>query len=121
MYYGVKYKNARVKTHDGRSFASKLEASLYDELMFREIAGDISNIRCQVHVELTEAKVKMIPDFLYFCHKRQMDIYAEAKGFETPEYRIKIRLWKFYGPGIIEIYRGTHKNIKLVETIQPKR
>lgn len=115
-----KYGARRLQTHDGRSFASKLESSLYDQLKLREKAGEIRDLECQVKVYLTDAEIGMIPDFRFFEIKTNSLVYAEAKGFQTPEYRIKRKLWKFYGPGKLEVWGGSYKSLKLVEVICPR-
>lgn len=121
----IKFNNQRIKGFQrteshGRSFHSKLEAAHYGNLLLLEQAGEISNIRCQVHVKLTLAEIVSIVDFVIFDPKRGMDIYHEVKGFETPEWRIKRRLWEYYGPGPLEIYSGRYSNIRLKETLIPK-
>lgn len=121
VFYESKYKNTRIRFHDGRSFASKLEAGLYDQLKLMELAGEIKDIKCQVRVELTDARIVMIPDFKYFCNRINEEVYAEAKGVETSDYRIKRKLWTVYGPGRLEVYKGSAKKLILIETIVPKR
>jgi hypothetical protein len=37
-------------------------------------------------------------------------VWAEAKGFETDPWKMK-KLWKHYGPGKLEIYKGNAKEI----------
>lgn len=99
----------------GISFASKAEAALYQVLKLRESQGEIEDIKCQVQVYLTEAKILYKPDFSYT--KNGKTIWAEFKGFETAVWRIKRRLWKHYGPGPLEVYKGSSKNVFLFETI----
>ena len=120
----IKYTNQRIKGYQrtelhGRSFHSKMEAAHYANLLLLERAKEISNIRCQVHVKLSKAEITSIVDFLVFDHKKGIDVYHEVKGFETPEWRIKRRLWQFYGPGPLEIYSGRYSNIRLKEIIIP--
>lgn len=104
----------------GYSFSSKLEGALFDYLRFLELSGDISNIRVQPHVKLTKAQITMIPDFVVFNNKEQIDHWYEAKGYQTDVYRIKRRLWQHYGPGALFVYGGSAKSLKLIETIVPK-
>lgn len=113
-----KYGNTRV-SHSGLSFASKLEAALYDELKLREMGGELSGIRCQVHVKLTLAQIVYIADFMYTETKTNTLVWAEAKGYKTPEWAIKKRLWKFYGPGRLDIYEGSYKRLTLTESLTP--
>lgn len=96
-----KFGNHRVSV-DGQSFASKGEAAFYLKLKALEKAGAITNLRCQVAVHLTLARIKYIVDFAY--DENGETIYAEWKGMETPEFLLKKRLWKFYGPGKLVIH-----------------
>lgn len=109
------------RTHfAGRSFASKLEAALYGELLLRVSAGEIQELRCQPHVFLTEAHIEMIPDYSYFDIDTQSVEYAEAKGMETDIWRLKLKLWRFYGPGRLKIYKGSARSFKMVEEVYPR-
>lgn len=103
----------------GRSFASKLEASVYALLLLREKAGEIKEIECQVQVALSAAGIIYKPDFRFVRTSDGKACFAEAKGFETPEWRIKLRLWKVYGAGPLEIWKGSAASPKLIETIIP--
>lgn len=113
-----KYRAQRV-SYDHHSFASKFEAALYQWLKLREINGEVTDVKCQETVYLTEAKIIYKPDFSYIEVTSGKRIYAEAKGFETSDWRIKRRLWEYYGPGPLEIYKGSHTNFKLHETLTP--
>lgn len=114
-----KYRNKRV-SHAGYSFASKLEARLFDFLKFREMEGSISDIQNQDHVYLTDARICYIPDFKFYCLITNSWAWAEAKGFETDTWKIKKKLWKYYGPGRLEIYKGSEKKLMLHEEIHPR-
>jgi len=114
----MKYKSQKVE-YDHQSFSSKLEAALYQWLKLREKNGEITDIKCQETVYLTLARIIYKPDFSYVDKTSNEKIYAESKGFETSDWRIKRRLWQFYGPGILEIYKGSHKNFSLHETLKP--
>ncbi len=105
---------------DGRSFGSKLEAAVYQELRLREKAGDLVFIQQQDHVYLTEARIHYIPDFLCTDPITGINFWVEAKGMETPEWRLKLKLWRFYGPGKLEIYKGSHLRPVLIEVVTPK-
>jgi hypothetical protein len=105
---------------DGRSFGSKLEASVYGLLKFREKAKEIEILQCQDHVYLTDARILYVADFKCRWTKTGEFLWVEAKGYETSDWRLKLRLWKAYGPGQLEIFKGTYKYPQLVETIYPK-
>lgn len=112
-----KYGAKKITHHSGRSFASKLESALYDYLLFLEKAGEIAGLACQPHVFLTDARIEMIPDFA--ATKDGAIIYFEAKGFETDTWRLKRRLWKVYGPGRLQVFKGTASKLTMVEEIIP--
>ena len=110
-----KYKAIRV-SHAGYSFASKLEAELFDLLKLMEKAGEVSNIKVQQTVYLSRARIRYIADFSAWDNKLNEMVYFEAKGFETPEWRLKLNLYKNYGPCKLRIYRGKRH---LIEEITP--
>lgn len=105
--------------YDSHSFQSKFEAALYKWLKLRELNGEIRDIKCQETTYLTDARIMYKPDFSYVNCKTGKKIYAESKGFETSDWRIKRRLWKHYGEGPLEIYKGSASNFKLHETLTP--
>lgn len=90
----------------GETFDSKLEAAVYWDLKLREKAGNIKALKRQVSIQMTDARILMRPDFSYVDAKSGETIYMEVKGFETEGYKLKKRLWKHYGPGILEIIKG---------------
>jgi hypothetical protein len=111
-----KFKAKKVQYNDF-SFASQLEAAVYQWLQLREKNKEISDLRCQETVYLTKARIISKPDFSFIENGSKR--FAESKGFETPEWRIKRRLWEHYGPGPLEIYKGSAKSFRLHETIIP--
>ena len=111
--------NAEKVTHSGYSFASKLESSLYGILLLMQKAGEIKEIQVQDTVYLTDARIMYKPDFKCTRHDDTV-FWAESKGYETTDWRIKRRLWMHYGPGELQIWNGSHTNPKLHEVIKPK-
>lgn len=109
----------RVRTSvDGKSFASKFEAAVYRLLTAEAAMGTITGLRTQHNVDLV-AGIRMIPDFSFY--EGGVLTFAEAKGFETDVYRLKLRLWKAgFGPGPMRIYKGSYKNPRLVDVVAPK-
>jgi len=101
------------------NFASKLEAAVYEILLDKQAMGDISDLKCQAEVRLTDANIIYKPDFSFVERGRMA--YAEAKGMETASWRIKRRLWTEYGPGLLYIYKGNHKYPFLNEVIDPRK
>lgn len=116
---GGKYGNERTETA-GRSFSSKLEAAVYQMLRYRELAGELVIIQAQDHVYLSDAEIEYIPDFKCRDLKTGRDFWVEAKGFEAPKWPIVKKLWKAYGEGDLEIWKGNHSRPFLHETLKPK-
>lgn len=106
------------KKYPGLRFDSKGEKGLYGELLLRQHAGEISELKTQVTVYLTEARIIYRPDFRF--EEKGIQVYAEFKGFETASWRIKRKLWTVYGPGKLEIYKQAGKGSYLAETLIPK-
>lgn len=106
---------------DGRNFSSKLEGAVYQLLKARELAGEIKDIEIQNHVYLTDARIHYIPDFKFTFVATDTPGWAEAKGFENERWPMKKRLWKAYGPGPLEIWKGSWQRPRLVETVVPSR
>lgn len=115
----TKYSNKKVEL-DGHSFASKLEASVFSILKNQENLGEIEILQCQDHVYLTDARILYVADFKAKDVKTGEVYWIESKGFETSDWRIKYRLWKYYGPGTLVIYRGTHLRPFVSETLKVK-
>ena len=118
--WNSKYRARRTELA-GYSFASKGEANCYLYLKALEQAGEVKILQTQVQVFLTDAKILFKPDFLVRDLKLDQDVYVEFKGFETPEYRIKRRLWQHYGPGLLRVYKGSGNAIRLFEEIKSKK
>lgn len=114
-----KYGNVKVE-HAGRSFASKGEARLFDYLCLLEKAGECRDIKQQVSVKMTKAKIEYRPDYSAVNTSTGEVEYFEYKGFPTDVWRIKRRLWMNYGPGKLHIWVGNPRDITLSETIIPK-
>lgn len=107
---------------DGYWFASKAEAALYQELKLQMQAGAWDEVHCQVCVYLTDARIMYKPDFMT-RDKDGKELYHEMKGgFETPTWRIKRKLWPYYGPGELVVYNYDHRRRMVVhkETIKLK-
>lgn len=114
-----KYKNQKVTNH-GYSCASKLESAVLSILKSREAAGEIKDLRVQVRIPLTKANIVYVVDFSYVLSETGETEYCESKGFETDVWKIKKRLYKFYGPGKLIIYTGSYKDPRITETINPE-
>lgn len=115
----TKYNAKKTKSH-GYSFDSKLESALYDYLLLLEKGKEISDIKVKPNIYLTDANILMIPDFCATDNKTGEVVYWESKGIQTPTWRIKRRLWKYYGAGTLKVYGGHYSNLILLEEIKVK-
>lgn len=97
-----KYHSNKTKCSAGHTHDSKKEAMRCNELMLLEKSGKIKNLRQQVRFELippvkyddmpNERACVYIADFAYF--KDGVMFVEDTKGFKTPEYIIKRKLFK---------------------------
>jgi len=111
--------NAKKTERSGMWFDSMAEAKLYDWLKLRESNKEITDLKCQVEVRLTQAQILYKPDFSFV--ENGILIYAEMKGFQTPVWRIKRRLWlSGYGPGKLEVWGISASGPFLHEVLEPK-
>lgn len=110
----------RAKSVEG--FPSKLEAAVYYLLQLREKMGEIKNIKRQQTVVLQagaqNVRITWRLDFSFEEKKTGQTVYAEAKGIETSDYRLKLKLWRANPPALLEIYKGDYRRPKLVERIE---
>lgn len=112
--------NARKTTVDGIAFSSALEASVYSILKLKEFQGEITDLRLQHPVRLTNAKVRCKIDFSATDTKTGRLCFYEAKGIVQDRWKIIKLLWKTYGPGILYIYTGSYKRPSLSEVVVPE-
>lgn len=95
-------------------------------LQLKEKAGTICQIKKQVAVELTEAKLRYKIDFSFIemtmpGNWQDNIAYAEAKGCSTDRWLIAEKLWPYYGPSRLYIYKGDWRDPRLVEIIETRR
>lgn len=96
-------------TYDGITFDSKLEANRYLELKALESKGFISGLELQKEFELQpkfrdnqgklQRPIKYIADFVYYDEEGNY-IAEDTKGFETPEFKIKKKMFLFKYPDV---------------------
>lgn len=80
---------------DGVRFPSQKEARRWGELKLLERAGEIRDLRRQVRFALDVNGIPVchyIADFVYF--ENHARVVEDAKGFPTPEYRLKAKLMR---------------------------
>ena len=112
-----KYHNRKTVV-DGIEFHSEKEGRRYRELKMLQRAGEISGLRLQEPYELiphqkvrdpmtgkmvTERSVRYVADFVYVDKRSGRTVVEDTKGYRTPEYRLKRKLflWR-YGIPITE-------------------
>jgi hypothetical protein len=79
-----------------RKFQPKLEAERAEYLTFRQMAGEISDLKFQAPIVISkDPSVKLIVDFSYIENGEL--IYDDAKGYLKEETRIKLAWLKEKG------------------------
>lgn len=116
---GTKYGAERVELPSGESFPSKLEAAVYEILRLRERAGEISEIKRQDSVSLGFG-LRWKVDFSFTVNATGARQWAEAKGVWDRQAKRNLKMWDAgAGPGPLEIWQGSYRAPKLVETVTP--
>ena len=82
-----KYGNEKVIDADGKTIDSKKEQRIRQELRARFRAGEITELAEQVWIRLSENR-RMVVDFVY-VESDGTRRYVDAKGYATPEWKIK--------------------------------
>jgi hypothetical protein len=99
--------NAKAVKIDGYRFASKAEGARYSELKILQRSGEITDLTMQPTYPLV---VKGIPITKYradFCYREAGRLVVEeTKGFETPDWKIKAKLFKALYPDCIYRVNG---------------
>ena len=113
-----KYNNTKLDL-DGFTFDSKAEGSLYVLLKAGIQSGEYEELTVKPNVYLTDARILVIPDFSVVLSTTKQTLYVEFKGLETAVWRIKRRLWKHYGPGVLRVFKGNAKSVRFHEDIVP--
>lgn len=91
-----KWKNRKTVV-DGITFDSAKEARQWRLLKQIESLGEITKLRRQVAYKLEVNGVFVCAyraDFVYWDVREQREVVADAKGFRTPEYKLKRKLMK---------------------------
>lgn len=97
---------AKSCVHDGIRFPSQKERDRYINLTRLQRAGHIRNLVYQKRYRLEVNGVKVadyVADFVY--EERSLDgvwrtVVEDTKGFETPEFKIKARLFRALYPAL---------------------
>lgn len=91
-----KYGN-RKTVFDGITFDSAMEARRYGVLKMLSLAGDITNLRLQPSYDIEAHGVKICAyraDFAYRDCITGEEITEDVKGVETPEFKLKRKLFE---------------------------
>ena len=88
---------AKPTIYRGRKYHSKAEAGRARELDAMLEAGEIAEWAPQPRFKLTAAEILYIADF-QVCDSEGRVWVEDVKGKETPEFKLKKRLWACYGP-----------------------
>lgn len=92
--YGNKFGNTKQEVN-GIVYHSKKEAGYAHDLNLRKAAGDIKDWERQVKIPLDVEGFHIANYYIDFVVTHNDDTleYVEVKGFETPEWRLK---WKLF-------------------------
>lgn len=82
--------NAVATEAGGIKFGSKLEARVFEWLEFEKQVGNVLGFLRQVTIHLPGG-IKYVLDFLVFYTDGRCE-FVEAKGMETPAYKLKLKL-----------------------------
>lgn len=107
--------NAQRCEYEGINFASKSEKDFYIYLQTLQKMGQIKILELQPKVYLTDAKILYKPDFL--IKENNEEIFIDVKGMETPVFKLKKKLWKFYGQGKLRLVKKSGRNFKVIEEV----
>ena len=111
-----KYKAEKV-TIDGITFDSKAEGEYYSQLRLMERAGEAKILELQPKVYLTKAKIEYRPDF-HVDFGNQI-VFVDVKGMETRDFKLKAKLWKYYGPGNLWLVEKNGFSFSIKKEIVP--
>ena len=116
-YSSVRCNNTFFSELAGRRFDSQLERRVAEHLVSMQRNREIKDLRFQDQVELTRAGITWRIDFSYVQNKVKW--YEEAKGFQTADYMLKLKLYRVYGQAPLRITKeGYNKNL-VTEEIYP--
>ena len=85
---------------DGITFDSKWESERYGQLKAMERGGIVTDLKLQVKYDIVINDIKICRYIADFVYKEESpsgeikEIVEDAKGFETPEFKLKKKLMK---------------------------
>ena len=101
--------NAKKTVVDGVTFASKLEARRWNELLLMQRVGEIQSLQRQVPFDLVvngHLICRYIADFCYAMTETGERVTEDAKGILTPEFRLKAKLMEALYGIVVQIWTG---------------
>lgn len=107
-----KYK--AVRTASG--FPSQLEETHYADLLYREKAGLVRDVKRYPSIELMPG-LRWKPDFGLYDLKLGQYVIEESKGVEGERFAVIKQVWRCIGPHLLRIYKGTTTRVSCVEEI----
>jgi len=134
-YHAIRSKSLTTK----RWYDSGAERDFRDVLTIREADGLITEIVEQPVIKLgSDGEISYKADFVYWeliairgeprpmCKNvparfKDRQVWVEVKGFETERFKIIKRLWRYNGPGPLEIVKrkGKGQPFLVTQTIMP--
>jgi len=103
-------------------FPSKLENAVHEMLLMRQLAGEIKDIKQQQTVVLQpggkDVRIAWKVDFSFTKVATGETVFAEAKGFPTNDYLLKLKLWRAKPQFDLEIWTGDYRRPTLKEIIK---
>lgn len=104
---------AKKATVDGVNFSSKREAKRWSHLQLLLRAGEIKDLRRQTKIALigrsdmirtpTGRVAHYVADFVYIDNRTGLEVIEDAKGYPTPEYKLKRAILAAQGVQIVEV------------------
>lgn len=106
---GSKYGAVRTE-YNGRSYASKAEATRAQVLDYLKAAGEIREWTPQPRFQLGVPENVYVADFLVTGADGSVWV-EDVKGHETEKFRRDRRLWRAYGPHPLHVIRGGEREV----------
>ena len=121
LFYN-KFKNIRVEI-DGIKFDSKAEGNIYLAHKEKQGNGECKIIGFQKTLHMIGAEITYRTDLVLLSWVTGQEYYVEAKGVETPEWKLKLELYRrgFFGDKKLEIWKQSGKKVKKIDEIYPPK
>lgn len=84
-----------------KAYDSKLERNYHAVLLYREKGGIIEDLCQWPSLELLPG-IRYKPDFYYRECDSRREIWVDTKGVLGERYRIIKKLWRLFGPGVLQ-------------------